>query len=200
MPGRRELNKARTRERLLEALHEQLRHSQSETLTAEAIAEAAGVSRRTFFNYFPTVEAALAAGFAEHIAALAEAFLAQPDDLPPLVAMQRTVEIQPVPEQMLAWLSAVRCSGPERHGMMANLWGYHRDWLEQMLLARVPGADPLAASTLAGTVMAVFEAVERQWQEHTDGVSNKTSTAEFNRLLSHALGIAASGWVTNPTT
>lgn len=193
-PGRRELNKARTRERLLKALRDQLRAGRTEGLTVEAVAEAAGVSRRTFFNYFPTLEAALAEGMSSPITALTEAFVARPADEPPLVAMQRTVEASPVPHELLAWIAAVKCSGQDRHGLGLNVWSYHRDWLEGLLLDRVPHADPLAASSLAGTVMAIFEAAEREWIRTAGGRVDDHSATEFNRLLHRGLRFAAAGW------
>ena len=199
-PGRRELNKARTRGRLLEALRDQLREGQLEAMTAETVAEAAGVSRRTFFNYFPSLEAALAEGMSSPITTLAEAFLARPADEPPLVAMQRTVEVSPVPHELLAWIALVKSPGPERHPVALNIWGYHREWLEDLLLDRVPDADPLAASSLAGTVMAIFEAAERHWIQGAGDVVDEQSAAEFNRVLHRGLQLAATGWTAAPTS
>lgn len=193
-PGRRELNKARTRERLLAALRDQLREGHLEGLTVESVAEAAGVSRRTFFNYFATLEAALAEGMSSPITTLAEAFLARPADEPPLVAMQRTLEQSPIPQQLLVWVSAVRCSGQDRHGVALNIWGYHRDWLEGLLRQRDPDTDPLAAASLAGSVMAIFEAAEQEWFRAADASVDETSAAEFNRLLHRGLRFAATGW------
>jgi AcrR family transcriptional regulator len=57
--SRREQNKTATRAAIADAALDLLRASGSEAVTAERIAEAAGISRRTFFNYFPSVEAAL---------------------------------------------------------------------------------------------------------------------------------------------
>ena len=61
MPAsRRELNKAATRRAIAEAALALLRARGVGRFTVEDIASAAGVSRRTFFNYFPSREAALA--------------------------------------------------------------------------------------------------------------------------------------------
>nr|WP_281497357.1 TetR/AcrR family transcriptional regulator [Ornithinimicrobium sp. F0845] len=179
---------------MLEALRDQLGEDRLEGLTVESVAEAAGVSRRTFFNYFASLEAALAEGMSSPITTLTEAFAARPLDEPPLVAMQRTIEVSPVPHELLAWIAAVRCTGQERHGLALNIWSYHRDWLEGLLRDRVPEGDPLAASGLAGTVMAIFEAAERHWIQTAGDVVDERSAAEFNRLLHRGLQFAATGW------
>lgn len=193
--SRRERNKARTRTRLLDALRDQLAQGSLESMTVEEVAEAAGVSRRTFFNYFSSLEAALAEGMSEPIAGIAESLTSQPADQPPLPAMLAALETTPIPRDLLAWIAAVKCSGLERHSVAVNVWTYHQDWFEGVLRERMPQADDLAVTTLAGTVMAIFEAAERQWMQRPAGVVDDAAAAEFNRLLSQGLRLAATGWV-----
>ena len=59
-PTRRELNKAATRQAISDSTLELLRSKGPGKFTVEDIAEAAGISRRTFFNYFSSTEAAIA--------------------------------------------------------------------------------------------------------------------------------------------
>ena len=59
-PSRRELNKAATRQAISDAALELLRSRGPGNFTVEDIADAAAISRRTFFNYFSSTEAALA--------------------------------------------------------------------------------------------------------------------------------------------
>ncbi|WP_233608636.1 TetR/AcrR family transcriptional regulator [Nocardia stercoris] len=66
--GRRARNKARTRERLLDAAHDLLGTTGSAS-TVEEIAERADVSRATFFNYFPSKDDLLTALYDRHMAA-----------------------------------------------------------------------------------------------------------------------------------
>ncbi len=193
--SRRERNKARTRTRLLDALRDQLAQGSLESMTVEEVAEAAGVSRRTFFNYFSSLEAALAEGMSEPIAGIAESLTSQPADQPPLPAMLAALETTPIPRDLLAWIAAVKCSRLERHSVAVNVWTYHQDWFEGVLRERMPQADDLAVTTLAGTVMAIFEAAERQWMQRPAGVVDDAAAAEFNRLLSQGLRLAATGWV-----
>ena len=195
-PGRRELNKARTRERLLEALRAQLAQGSLDTMTVEAVAEAAGVSRRTFFNYFTSLEAALAEGMSVPIANVAEAFTSRPQDEVPLVAMDRALQSQPITRDLLSWIAAVKCSGLERHTVAVNVWGYHQEWFEGVLRERMPEADELAVTSLAGSVMAIFEAAERLWMQTPIETVDEAATAEFNRLLRRGLRLASTGWTT----
>lgn len=57
-PGLRERKKQRTRRRLAEAAAERFDRDGFETTTIEAIAESVEVSKRTFFRYYPSKEAA----------------------------------------------------------------------------------------------------------------------------------------------
>lgn len=57
--SRRDINKAETSAAIAEAARKILKTAGFDGLTADKIAESAGVSRRTFFNYFPSVDSAL---------------------------------------------------------------------------------------------------------------------------------------------
>lgn len=56
---RRETKKQRTREALIEAAYALFRERGVDAVTTDEIADAAGVSRRTFFRYFPTKESVI---------------------------------------------------------------------------------------------------------------------------------------------
>ena len=58
--SRRELNKAATRQAITDAAMDLLRTRGPGNFTVEDIAEAAGISRRTFFNYFASTEVVIA--------------------------------------------------------------------------------------------------------------------------------------------
>src|SRR5688572_5054347 len=64
--SRREQNKVETRRRILAAASRLLASQGLEATTADAIASAAEVSRATFFNYFPSKGAVIAALVAKH--------------------------------------------------------------------------------------------------------------------------------------
>ncbi|WP_432054334.1 TetR family transcriptional regulator [Streptomyces sp. bgisy022] len=90
-PGLRELKKRRTRDALVRASLELFASQGFEGTTVDDIADAVGVSQRTFFRYFAGKEDA-----AFHVQRLAEARIveavrARPADEPPLEALRRAV-------------------------------------------------------------------------------------------------------------
>jgi AcrR family transcriptional regulator len=90
MTGLRERKKARTRASIRQhALRLVSEHGFRET-TVDQIAEAAEVSPSTFFRYFPTKEDVLLADDLDEL--LIPAFLAQPQDLPPVAALRNAMK------------------------------------------------------------------------------------------------------------
>jgi AcrR family transcriptional regulator len=79
---------ARTRQALLEVALQRFASQGYDTTTTEEIAEAAGVSPRTFFRYFPTKESVLFFGEYDFIRSFAQVYLAQPPELGELEAMK----------------------------------------------------------------------------------------------------------------
>jgi AcrR family transcriptional regulator len=79
---------ARTRQTLLEVALERFASQGYDATTTEEIAEAAGVSPRTFFRYFPTKESVLFFGEYDFIRSFADVYLAQPAELAELDAMK----------------------------------------------------------------------------------------------------------------
>ncbi len=74
---RREIKKARTREAIASASLELFLSRGFDATTADDIAEASGISRRTFFRYFPTKEAAFFANQRSRLEAFRE-MIAEP--------------------------------------------------------------------------------------------------------------------------
>ncbi len=72
--------RAETRSALVQAAYAIVRDDGFEGLTAEAVADRAGVSRRTFFNYFPSVESVLTASVTEFFASVGDRLEARPVD------------------------------------------------------------------------------------------------------------------------
>ena len=88
--GLRERKKAETRQALAAAALELAEALGPDGVTVEAIAEAAGVSPRTFFNYFATKEDAVVGMSPAHSSALLADLVARPAGEAPLEALRAT--------------------------------------------------------------------------------------------------------------
>lgn len=108
-----------------------------EHVTVDDIAAAAGVSPRTFFNYFASKEDALVGEHTERFAAFRELLLARPDDEPPLVAVGAAVA------EYLRGIELDR-----------EVWALRRGLVERHpeLLPRVLGANANAERELAHAI------------------------------------------------
>jgi AcrR family transcriptional regulator len=85
----RERKKAQTREDLYEAARESFRARGFDHVTIDEIAEHAGVSRRTFFRYFPTKEAVVFPHQADRVQAFREALAEKVAGEQPFEAVRR---------------------------------------------------------------------------------------------------------------
>ncbi|GIF25180.1 AcrR family transcriptional regulator [Actinoplanes tereljensis] len=86
-PGLRERKKAATRQALHESAVRLAMEHGLDRITVEAIADDAGVSRRTFSNYFGSKEEALMYGDFQRIQRLVDAVRARPSDETPWQAL-----------------------------------------------------------------------------------------------------------------
>ena len=164
----RERKKVRTREALAEAALELFSRQGFEATTVDQIAEAAEVSRRTFFRYFPSKEAALfpdrqrrleafssvrAEGpFEARLEAVQEALMELAADYTRLrervIVQQRVVESCPA--------------------LMAYDFELDRRWEDAITVAltnarRPHDADRRRARLVAGALMGLIRATLREW-------------------------------------
>src|SRR3954453_237040 len=91
-PGLRERKKDETREALRAAAIRLFLEQDPSTVTVNDICEAARVSRRTFFNYFESKEAALFAWDQRLTDQPASKLAARPSHEPPLTALRRAMD------------------------------------------------------------------------------------------------------------
>ncbi|WP_217168173.1 TetR/AcrR family transcriptional regulator [Streptomyces sp. AC512_CC834] len=135
--GLRERKKRATRAALAEAAVRLAAEHGAEKVTVEAISAAAGVSVRTFFNYFDTRDDAFVVIDAEAGARMRRAVLDAPAELSPLAALR---------EAMAAELAEAE----QQH----ELWRLHAEVLHASphLLARGVGAHMAAEADLSDAV------------------------------------------------
>ncbi|PYF97245.1 transcriptional regulator, TetR family [Georgenia satyanarayanai] len=193
--GRREVNKARTRLALVDAARELARERGLEDVTAEDIADRAGVSRRTFFNYFSGIEAVVAAGLAEPLERMADALRRRPAEEEPLVAILAALREEPLgAEILLGWLPTTPGSSLRGRELQLRVWQHHEDWLVDVLRDRLGDEDDLRVRSLAAAVMALFETVQRAWLPTAVGRDPHDAVAAFNTTLEQVLTHADAGW------
>jgi AcrR family transcriptional regulator len=144
--GLRERKKQATRHALQSAGLSLVDERGLERVTVQEIAEAADVSPRTFFNYFPPKEAVLVGSDPTGPQRLAERFLARPDAEPPLVALRAV---------FLAQAEAIAESQP--------LWQ-----LRQRVVQRNPSLWPALVGASADTERLLAEAVAERTRAAAD--------------------------------
>jgi AcrR family transcriptional regulator len=187
--GRRALNRARTTRELAAAAWEILREEGFDAVTAEAVAERAGVSRRTFFNYFPRVEMVLQESVRGTIADLVVRFHARPAD-EPLQASLAAVLDEPfgddVLEQAAVIFAAARTSAAARH-YLQDARDVEVAQIAEALAQRIgPDAEPLRVAVVAEALVAAGHRACEAWVEQAGGVvDDRTRTLQI-RLLREA--------------
>ncbi|WP_324649921.1 helix-turn-helix domain-containing protein [Georgenia sp. H159] len=193
--SRREVNKARTRQALVDAARELARERGLEDVTAEDIADRAGVSRRTFFNYFAGIEAVVAAGLAGPLERMADALRRRPAAEEPLVAIVHALREEPLgAEILLGWLPTTPGSTLRGRELQLRVWQHHEEWLVGVLRERLADDDELRARSLAAAVMALFEMVQRAWLPTVPELAPDEAVAAFNDTLLQVLAHADAGW------
>lgn len=192
--SRRELNKSRTREALVAATRALAQERGLENVTAEDIADRAGVSRRTFFNYFPGIEGVVAAGLAEPLERLADELLRRPADEDPVTAIMAALRARPLGAEVLLGWDRPGSDTARHQPVRIRIWQHHEQWLITVLRRRL-GGDETRIRSLAAAVMAIFESVQAAW-EPAEHDSPDQAVAAFNAELLRALDHARSGWRT----
>ena len=116
----RERKKLATRRRLRRVALDLFAERGYSNVTAEEIAEAAEVSTRTFFNYFPSKEAVLLSADPDRLAHVRESVMAAAPGTPPIEVLHQALK---------AWAG-------EMVAQLAELGGDPADWLRRMKAAR----------------------------------------------------------------
>ncbi|WP_433262024.1 TetR/AcrR family transcriptional regulator [Actinosynnema sp. CS-041913] len=169
-PGPRERKKSATRLALHEAaLRLALAHG-PDRVTVEAIADAAGVSRRTFSNYFAGKEEAIFYGDLLRLRRLLDLVRDRPADEPPRTALAGAAAALPAESDRLdpAWVAQRRLLRGHPSLVAHQVAAYAA--VERDLAAEVAvrGAGELRSRVLAATFLAALRAATQHWLEHPD--------------------------------
>jgi AcrR family transcriptional regulator len=183
--GLRERKKAATRQALHEAaLRLALRHG-LDGVTSEAVADAAGVSRRTFSNYFANKEEALLHADLTRMRLLLELLHARPSDEPPWTALTASARelLTHLGDRDPDWVARVRLIRQHPSLMVHQVAMYaslERD-LADAISSRLPG-DPtgMRARLIAAGFLAALRVATNTWLDQPVGTS-------LSRLVDQAL-------------
>ncbi|SOC55908.1 TetR/AcrR family transcriptional regulator [Ornithinimicrobium cerasi] len=204
-PGRRELNKARTREAIVAALREHVQLRPVDQVTVDQVAESAGISRRTFFNYFAGIQAVISDVIGGYTEQLADAVGDLSEGGSPVQRVRSLLRGVGIPRGLLEWLALLNLHGGGGAGseslvaLERAIWAEKAGWLEGQLRRRLPGdVDDLFVATLAATIMTCFAAAEQSWiADRAPGAPvDDAAVRAFEAQLDRALAYAVSGWAT----
>ncbi|GAB79439.1 transcriptional regulator, TetR family [Austwickia chelonae] len=192
--GRREQNKKRTREAIVRAATDLLHHEEPTSVTAEKVAEAAGISRRTFFNYFPSVEAILAFRSRQVLEILHDQLFSRPEDEPLIdsakAVIDMTFTVETLREATRAWQQVEASPGAHRYTLETNLEAIAElsgRWSAGKLQAAGQDASPLRIAVLTASCMSAYDIARRAWLTRLDGPVDEQARDDFVRETHQAL-------------
>ena len=198
-PSRRELNKAATREAITHAALALLRSNGPGNFTVEDIADAAGISRRTFFNYFGSTEAAIASvthGFLDN--ALQQFRLRPAGESFMESARAALVELaDPMAVAPIAELYSLGQADPQLGRSELEAWDHCTEQIIDAARERFsPGTeiDELYLRALAGSVIACGRAAMDLWLARCGGALTAGSLATLRQLLIDSMSLLGSGF------
>lgn len=201
LPSRRELNKAATRQAITGAALTLLRRKGPGSFTVEDIAEMAGISRRTFFNYFSSIEAALASVTHGFLDSALQQFRQRPPE-EPILESARAALMQladPMTVAPLAELFTLTQESALLSRSELEAWDHCTEQIISAARERfteTPGTavDELYLRALAGSVISCGRAAMDVWFEQRGADLSPASLAALRQLLIDAMGHLGSGF------
>jgi AcrR family transcriptional regulator len=200
-PSRRELNKAATRQAITEAALGQLRSKGPGNFTVEDISDAAGVSRRTFFNYFSSTEAAIAAVTFSFLDTALQQFRLRPAGEPFLESARAALVAlaDPMTAAPMAELYSLGKSNPQLSRSELEAWDHCTAEIIAAARERFSEGtgvelDELYLRALAGSVISCGKAAMDVWLARCGGSLTPESLSILRQLLIDSMGLLGSGF------
>ncbi|MET3951716.1 TetR/AcrR family transcriptional regulator [Arthrobacter sp. UYEF36] len=198
-PSRREQNKAATRQAITDAALALLRSNGPGNFTVEDIADAAGISRRTFFNYFSSTEAAIAAVTFGFLDKALQQFRRRPAGEPFLESARAAlVELaDPMTVAPLAELYSLGQANPQLSRSELEAWDHCTAQIITAARERLSEGvelDELYLRALAGSVISCGKAAMDVWFLRCGGSLTPESLSALRQLLIDSMGLLGSGF------
>ncbi|GIH23852.1 TetR family transcriptional regulator [Acrocarpospora phusangensis] len=168
MAGLRERKKAATRQAVHDAAIRLSLERGIDGVTIDEIAEAAGISRRSFSNYFTSKEDALLYADGQQIRALVDAVRDRPAGESGWTAMRAVVSALAVQDEHIVREWALRSRLAMSHPALLAVQLGNQAALEQDLAAAVAdrdGVGPIRARVLATAFLASLRVAMRLWNQ-----------------------------------
>ena len=196
-PSRRELNKAATRQSIIFAAVQLASERGLGAFTIEEIADAAGISRRTFFNYFSSAEEAIAAPTFGFLDAALERFKERPQGEPLLestiqilLALADNTLIEPMAQSFLV---------SHGHDPVTRYQLQAFDECGDKIITAIreregEALDEMYVHALASCLMSCGKAALEVWLTERGGDLSPSSLARLRELLVTSFGHLKSGF------
>ncbi|WP_462186854.1 acyl-CoA-like ligand-binding transcription factor [Frankia sp. CcWB2] len=193
-PGLRERKKRQTRRALRAAAIRLVAERGLENVSVDEIAAAAEVSTRTFFNYFPTKDDAIAGIDPEDITEISTALAERPPEEEPLAALRAVMLDRAAlvaPDQAELWRVRLAIIRAHPYLTMANAasWSSYERALAEAIGRRCgldPDRDPYPV-VLVATTLAVVRTLTVRWQESPDDASLPDTLGRAFDILARGL-------------
>ena len=206
--SRRELNKAATRQAITDAAMDLLRTRGPGNFTVEDIAEAAGISRRTFFNYFASTEVVIASVTHGFLDKALKQFRLRPADEPILESARAAlVELaDPMTVAPMAELYSMGQANPMLSRSELEAWDHCTVEIidaARERFAQGSGAeiDELYLRALAGSIISCGKAAMDVWFARCGGDLSPASLSILRQLLIDSMSLLGSGFASrSPAT
>lgn len=205
---RREQNKLATKQAIVDAVAQLLKQGPSTALTANEIADSAGISRRTLFNYFPTVDAIFSYPLHQLLDAMVDS-LAEPSEtitlLDSILQGLKSDEVAQLLGQV-AYFGVYLCADDANiyHPANGNEWQQATNDLYSKVVARYPQVDSFAVRVLTHSVLGAGQAAFEQWLEQLPAsVSDNMDISDdliaaFHALVTKAMNTLDQGFALLP--
>ena len=180
-PSAREARRRESRRALQAAATELVRDRGFAAVTVDDVAAAAGVSRRTFFNHFPTKAAALFDPEPEDAGRLVDLLAAADGADDPWAALGAACREYLEPHTATLAVRRRLAEDPELAAYARTAYGHVAVALDGWVRRQWPG-DPLAAALAAQAAAAVLTTAFTTWQPDDD-------PAAFLHLVDRGFGL-----------
>ncbi|WP_457964648.1 TetR/AcrR family transcriptional regulator [Arthrobacter sp. D1-29] len=205
--SRRELNKAATRQAITDATMELVRQKGLGNFTVEDIADAAGVSRRTFFNYYASTEAAIGNVTHGFLDVALQQFRLRPAGEPVIVSAREALMAlaDPMAVAPVAELFSLIQQNQQLARTELEAWDHCAGQIIEAARERIAGntgveLDELYLRALAGSVISCGKAAVEVWFARCGADLSEASMATLRQLMIDSMDLLACGFGTTPDT